>query len=204
MSETPVPFSNPIFGAYHLLGPKYLNLPALLPHIPIVVLSAVFYQLVYSVFAPLLHLVLIPNPQLKPTKLSRHFWNAHTVSIAQSCVNTALAIYLLSHTQSRNGLTPQERILGYDRETAKALAVSMGYFVFHLGDTWVHRHIWGISMFIHGVCALFAVSLGFVRRSLYHGGPVLTDIATARIALYCDISDLGASQYLLEHSETDG
>ena len=161
MSDVTISLDYPTINA--IFSPKYLNLPALPPHLPLVLLSALFYQLVYTVFGPLLYnFFKWRTPQSPPNKASRRGWNVNIVSIAQSCVNTSLAIYLISHPEFRNGLTAQERTLGYHKETAMALAVSMGYFCFHLAQTWVHRRIYGMFMFMHGVCALVAVALGFV------------------------------------------
>lgn len=163
MSEFSTPLDYLVLDTHTLFGPKGLNLPALRPNIPLVILSAIFYQFVYSVAAPVLWFLLeYFNPLSTPSKVTRSLWYINIVSIAQSCINTALAIYLFSHSQFRHGLTPQERILGYHKETARALAVSMGYFVFHLGSTWVQRGFHGMFMFVHAICALFAVSLGFV------------------------------------------
>lgn len=163
MSDLSTPLDYLVLDTHIIFGPKYLNLPALPPHLPLVIASAIFYQLVYSLVAPLLWSLLeFLSPPSTPSKITRSLWYVNIVSIAQSCVNTLLAFYLFSHPEFRHGLTGQERILGYHKETSKALAVSMGYFVFHLGEAWVHRGRHGIFMFFHAVCALFAVSLGFV------------------------------------------
>jgi hypothetical protein len=161
MSDFPIDYL--VLDTHRLFGPRYLNLPALPPHLPLVILSAIFYQLVYSVVAPGIWISLeYLNPSSAPSKVTRSLWYINIVSIAQSCINSALAIYLLSHPEFRDGLTPQEKILGYHKESARVLAVSMGYFVFHLGSTWVQRGFHGMFMFVHAICALFAVSLGFV------------------------------------------
>lgn len=150
----------------HIFGPKHFNIPGIIEHLPLVVTSAAFYQLVYSFVGPLLFFLLEPrDPKGRSTKLSAYYFNITLVSLSQSCINSALAIYLLVHTEFRSGLTAQERYLGYHHETARALAVATGYFCFHLVETWVSRGVWGYSMFLHGVCALLAVSLGFVSTS---------------------------------------
>ncbi len=152
-----------ILDAQYLFGPRYLNIPGIIDHLSLVVVSALFYQLVYSFIGPLLFLLLGPRDlKGRSAKLSAYHFSITIVSLSQSCINSALAIYLLVHTEFRSELTAQERYLGYHHETAKALAVATGYFCFHLAETWVSRGVWGYSMFLHGVCALFAVSLGFV------------------------------------------
>jgi hypothetical protein len=84
----------------------------------------------------------------------------------------------------------------------------MGYFCFHLGQTWVHKRIYGVFMFAHGVCALSAVALGFVSFFLddcrYGSPPTDGEIATTCIALYCYLSYMGTSKLVSEYPETAG
>jgi len=143
----------------HLFSPNFLNLPALPAHLPTILASAIFYQLVFTQLAPLLYSLLkTENAESPTTKLARYYWHINVVSIIQSFINTIAAIYLLAHVGFRADLTAQERILGYHKETANVLAISTGYFCFHLLEAWAH----GPFMVLHGICALFAVSLGFV------------------------------------------
>ena len=163
MSETLYAIKYPRMDTQYLFGPRCLNFPALAPHIPAVILSAIFFQITYSFVGPLVHYLLMPpDPKVPYTKLSRHHYSDHIVSITQSCVNSAMGIYLFVHPEFRELLTAQERILGYHPQTARVLAISMGYFVFHLGESWVHRHIYGRIMVVHAVCVLSAIMLGFV------------------------------------------
>ncbi|KAE9366461.1 hypothetical protein N431DRAFT_548353 [Stipitochalara longipes BDJ] len=153
----------------HIFGPKYFNTPGIIEHLPLVVLSALFYQLVYSFVGPLIFLQLGPgDTKGRSTKLSAYYFYITLVSLSQSVINSTLAIYLLSHAGFRSRLTAQERYLGYHEESAKALAVATGYFCFHLVETWFSRGVWGYSMFLHGVCALLAVSLGFRPMALHY------------------------------------
>ncbi|KAH7387010.1 TLC domain-containing protein [Phaeosphaeria sp. MPI-PUGE-AT-0046c] len=157
------------------LGPEYLNLPGLPTHLPLVILSAIFYQCVYSFVAPLLWSVFEdtdPNSSPGETIRSVYYFN-NIVSVTQSFINSVLAVYLLSHPEFRDGLNPSEMALGYQKETARVLAVSMGYFVYHLIETWMHIGRHGINMVLHAVCALFAVSLGYRPLALHYTGTFL-------------------------------
>jgi hypothetical protein len=169
----------------YIFGPKYFNTPGIIEHLPLVVLSAVFYQLVYSFVGPQLFLLLGPRDlKGRSTKLSAYYFCITLVSLSQSFINSALAIYLLLHTGFRSNLTAQERYLGYHVESAKALAVATGYFCFHLVETWVSRGVWGYSMFLHGVCALLAVSLGFVSTPSSRKLSVMTNGRQRPMALH--------------------
>jgi hypothetical protein len=167
MSKSPYAIKYPFIQTDYLLGPQCLNVPALIPHIPVIIISTIFFQCSYTLLGPFLHYLFKPsNPKSPYTKLSRHFYNINIVSITQSCVNTAIGIYLLAHPEFRDGLTAQERVFGYHEQTARLLAISTGYFVFHLGQTWVHRDIHGMIMFTHAVSILAAIMLGFVSSCL--------------------------------------
>lgn len=195
------------------LGPEYLNLPGLPPHLPLVLLSAIFYQCVYSFVAPLLWSVLEatdPNSSPRETIRSVYFFN-NIVSVTQSFINSVLAVYLLSHPEFRDGLTPNEMALGYHKETARVLAVSMGYFVYHLIGTWMQIGHHGINMVLHAVCALFAVSLGYVSfRCLvqqirnFISARSDEDIASSCFALHRHIPHLGTAESLPEFPKTLG
>ncbi|CAG8975960.1 hypothetical protein HYALB_00012198 [Hymenoscyphus albidus] len=156
-----------------LFGPEILNLPGIIPHLPLVFFSALFYQFVYTIIGPWLLHFKPRNPNVPSTELSRFYWNSNTVSIAQSIINSALAVYVLLHAEFREGLTAQERILGYHSETAAALAVSTGYFCFHLVNVWIHKKSEGNFMFAHSVCALCAVCLGFRPLSLHYNAHLM-------------------------------
>jgi hypothetical protein len=162
-----------------LFSPQHLNFPALPPHFPLAILSALFYGSIYGIAGPFLY-ASKSTPNVSPTirpqgttnnkrKLSRYYWIDNLVSFTQSVINSVLAIYLLVnfHVSSRTHLTPQERILGYHEETARVLAIAMGYFLYHLWEAWNNREVYGYSMFLHGVCAIGAVSLGFVSLSTF-------------------------------------
>lgn len=164
--------SQPLY-IYWIFEPPYLNIPSIICHLPLVVTSTLFYHIVYTVLGPFI-LSLLPAsdsgnanknnlpPNNRSAKLSAYHFRITLVSISQSFVNSMLAIYLLSHTEFRQGLSAQERYLGYHEESAQALSIATGYFCFHAVETWLSRDVWGNSMFIHGVCALISVVLGFV------------------------------------------
>jgi hypothetical protein len=144
-----------------VFGPHYLNLPVLPSQLRLVTIWAIFYQVVYSVVAPLLW-KLLDNPKSPPSRVKRPLWYINIVSIVQSTVNSAASIYLLYHSEFRHGLTAQERILGYHRETSMVVVVATGYFVFHLFSAWSQRQFHGMFLVFHAICALLVSLIGFV------------------------------------------
>jgi hypothetical protein len=146
-----------------LFSTQYLAIPGIIEHLDCVILSTAFYIAIYNVVGPLLYRVIKPKDFTnRDIKLAEYHWVDNLVSLTQSCINSAIAVYLLVHTEFRRTLTAEERYLGYHWETSRALAVMTGYFCYHLGLTWVSRDIHGWFMFLHGVSAILAVPLGFV------------------------------------------
>jgi hypothetical protein len=189
-----------------VFGPEILNIPGIVPHLPLVVGSAAAYKFIHLVVGPLLHHFLKPHdPKAPPTKYALFRWNINTVSIAQSIINTGLSIYLLSHSEFRHSLTAQERILGYHEKTASALAISTGYFVFHLLQVWWDVDIEGTYMLAHAFAALYATTLAFVSfPTVAIPFESLTYLATPLIALQWCFDDLGAPEHFPVHPETSG
>jgi hypothetical protein len=138
-----------------IFKPGALNISGIEPHLHIVLASAASYKLIHLLVGPLLRQYVLPkNSKALSTKRAIYWWDISMVSIAQSIVNTGVAVYLLWHSEFRAGLTPQERILGYHEQTAYALAISVGYFVFHLAQVWRNVDIEGRFMLAHSFATL--------------------------------------------------
>jgi hypothetical protein len=193
----------------NIFKPGALNISGIEPHLHIVLTSATAFQLIHLLVGPgLRHYVLPKKSKVLATDTSIFWWDIAMVSIAQSIVNTGVSIYLLWHSEFREGLTPQERILGYHEQTAAALAVTVGYFVFHLAQVWQNVAIEGKYMLAHSFAALYATSLAFVSC---HSTPTRClspaaneDLATFVNALSWGASGMGASQYFLERPKATG
>ena len=146
-----------------IFGPQFLNVPGIIPHLPIVLFTALGYKITHLVVGPLLRkFVLTDKSNNLSTARAIFWWDISMVSIVQSLVNTGVSGYLLWHTEFRDGLTPQERILGYHDRTAAALSITVGYFVFHLFQVWWNVDVEGKFMLAHSFASLFATSIAFV------------------------------------------
>lgn len=85
MSEFSIAYNQyPTLDVKRVFDPEFLNLPGIVPHLPLVLFSAIFYQFINTILVPLLLHFKPDNPKVPPTELSRFYWNINTVSIAQS------------------------------------------------------------------------------------------------------------------------
>jgi hypothetical protein len=188
-----------------IFGPGFLNIAGIIPHLPIVLASVVWYKITHLVVGPLLRKLFIPyDPKNPPTERAIFWWNISMVSIAQSIVNTGVSIYLLWHSEFREGLTPQERILGYHEQTASALAITVGYFVFHLVQVWCNVEVEGKYMLAHSFATLFATSIAFVSYPTFWLMmlTLINLVATLINALSWCFNSVGNPKHLPRHSKT--
>ncbi|RDW88161.1 hypothetical protein BP6252_00193 [Coleophoma cylindrospora] len=138
-----------------------LSLPALPLHIHQIVLMTAFYQILYRYILPFLSAKLSPWRYPKLSGVLKLDWDVCAVSLVQSLVNSSLAISLLWTNNPGKDMTWQERIWGYQSMTGSALGIATGYFLWHLGQEIVHRHIEGWIFVFHGAACLVLCALGF-------------------------------------------
>lgn len=142
---------------------SFLSLSALSLHIHEILLMTASYQILYRYLLPLISAKVSPWRYPKLSGVLKVDWDVCAVSLVQSVINSSLAIYLLSSNDPQRDMTWQERIWGYQSMTGSALGIATGYFVWHLGQEIVHRHIEGWVFVFHGIACLILCVLGFVR-----------------------------------------
>lgn len=142
----------------------HFNLTTLPLHIHQVLLSALLYTVIFYPVSPILSRILAPNhyPQLPRRK--RLNWDAHVVSMVQSCLINAIAIWVLWTDNDRKGMGWEERVWGYTGGNAMVQALAAGYFVWDLVVTSLNLDVFGLGTLAHAIAALLVYSLGFVRN----------------------------------------
>ncbi|KAJ6113618.1 hypothetical protein N7523_006935 [Penicillium sp. IBT 18751x] len=138
-----------------------LSSPTLSDHAHEVVLALVFYQIIHSFVSPWLSPILCPQsyPKLSPrTKLN---WDIHVVSLVQSVLINAIALWVMYVDEERWSMSAAERVFGYTGACGLIQALAVGYFVYDLIVSAVHVKMFGIGMLFHAISALWVFSLGF-------------------------------------------
>jgi hypothetical protein len=138
------------------------NSPTLSDHIHEVIAAFAFYLVIHAVVSPLLSSILFPKSynSLKPrTRLN---WDIHVVSLVQSVVINAAALWVMYVDKERSEMSSSERVFAYTGACGLIQALAVGYFVYDLIVSVVYVRMFGIGMLFHAISALWVFSLGFV------------------------------------------
>ncbi|EYE99378.1 TLC domain-containing protein [Aspergillus ruber CBS 135680] len=139
----------------------YFNLPTITDHIHEVILAFVFYQFIHSYLSPWLSPVLFPQHYPNFNKRTKLNWDVHVVSLVQSTVVCAAALWVLFTDKERKEMNAGERIYGYTGACGLIQALATGYFIYDLYISLVYVKMFGLGMVLHGVSALWVFALGF-------------------------------------------
>lgn len=146
---------------------EYLQLSSLPYHIHEVVFAYTLYQTIESVVSPQLSAALFPNIYPKLNRRTRINWDVHVVSLVQSCLINALALWVMFNDEERREMnsSPVERIYGYTSASGLIQAFATGYFIWDLIVSTRNFSIFGIGIWFHAVSALSVFTFGFVNLS---------------------------------------
>ncbi|KAK3330862.1 TLC domain-containing protein [Apodospora peruviana] len=152
----------PLPGLSKATGPlaDSLSFPTLPLHIHEVIGSALFYTFIHMVVSPILSTRLFPKHY--PTSRSKKInWDAHVVSLIQSCLINALSLWVIFVDKERGAMDWQQRIWGYTGAGGMIQAMACGYFVWDLCITLCYLDVFGLGLLAHAVSALAVYSFGF-------------------------------------------
>lgn len=138
---------------------KYL--PSFPLHAHEVLFFFTFYQVVQSVISPKLSAWLFPNIYPHFPRRTKLNWDVHVVSLVQSVVICAAALWVMFADGERKSMTAGERVYGYSGACGLIQAMATGYFLYDLIVSTVNIEIFGIGLWFHAVSALWVFSLGF-------------------------------------------
>ncbi|KAG6010187.1 hypothetical protein E4U21_007664 [Claviceps maximensis] len=146
-----------------------LGLPALPLHIHEILLSALFYFVIFYPVSPVVSRILAPNHYARLSRRRRLNWDAHVVSMVQSVLINVLAIWVIVSDKERAVMTRDERIWGYTGATSMIQALAAGYFLWDLIVTSLNFDVFGLGTLAHAVAALLVYSFGFRPFVNYYG-----------------------------------
>ncbi|EKV08349.1 TRAM/LAG1/CLN8 homology domain [Penicillium digitatum] len=138
-----------------------LNSPTLAEHIHEVIAAFAFYLFVHAVLSPRLSPILFPQSYNKLTPRTKLNWDIHVVSLVQSVLINAAALWVMYSDEERSSMTSGERVFGYTGACGFIQALAVGYFLYDLIVSIVHVRMFGIGMLFHAISALWVFSLGF-------------------------------------------
>ncbi|KIW93925.1 uncharacterized protein Z519_05240 [Cladophialophora bantiana CBS 173.52] len=176
-----------------------LHLPSLPYHIHEVVGAFILYQTTQSIISPVLSNLLFPNIYPKLTRRTRVNWDVHVVSLLQSCVINAAALWVMFKDQERKDMQRSaiERIYGYTGASGLIQGLATGYFVWDLVVSARYIKIFGPGILAHAITALSVFALGFRPFCNYYGPVfILYELSTPflNIHWFCDKLNMTGSQ----------
>ena len=142
-----------------------LELPTLPYHVHEVVFAFLFYQTIELVVSPRLSTLFFPKIYPKLNRRTRINWDVHVVSLIQSCLINALALWAIFKDNERRDMkhSAVERVHGYTGASGLIQAFAAGYFLWDLIVSTRNIKIFGLGIWFHAVSALSVFSFGFVR-----------------------------------------
>ncbi|KAL4866364.1 hypothetical protein BDV12DRAFT_135440 [Aspergillus spectabilis] len=138
-----------------------LNAPALPDHIHEVVAAFIGYLLIHYVLSPWFSPKLFPRHYPKLNKRTKLNWDVHVVSLIQSTLINAVALWVLFVDEERKSMTSAERVFGYTGSCVLISSLAVGYFIYDLIVSTIYVKMFGIGMLFHAVSALWVFSFGY-------------------------------------------
>jgi hypothetical protein len=139
-----------------------LGMPTLPFHIHEVVGAALFYTFIQVVVSPVLSAKFFPQFYPRHNRSKKANWDTHVVSLVQSLIINALALWVLFVDEERKAMDFEQRVWGYTGGCGLIQALAAGYFVWDLGITLLNLDIFGFGLLAHAVSALAVYTFGFV------------------------------------------
>lgn len=137
-------------------------------HIHEVLSACLLYGVIYYPLSPILSSAFFPDIYSRLSRRRKINWHAHVVSLAQSCLINAVALWVMFTDNARKNMTWEERIWGYTGACGMVQGLAAGYFLWDLIVTSRNMDVFGMGTLAHAVSALAVYALGFVSTLLPH------------------------------------
>ncbi|EGS23632.1 TRAM, LAG1 and CLN8 domain-containing protein [Thermochaetoides thermophila DSM 1495] len=138
-----------------------LAFPTLPLHVHEVLGAALFYTLTHSVISPVVSNLFFSKYYPKHNRAKKANWDAHVVSLVQSVLINALALWTMFADEERKNMDFEQRVWGYTGASGMIQALACGYFIWDLGITLLNLDIFGVGLLAHAISALAVYSFGF-------------------------------------------
>ncbi|KAF6806007.1 TLC domain-containing protein C17A2.02c [Colletotrichum musicola] len=169
-----------------------LSLTSLPFHVHEVLAASVLYSVIYYPISPMISRLIVGRKYLDLPRRRRINWDAHVVSLVQSTLINALAVWAMFVDTERNEMDWQARIWGYTGAAGMIQALAAGYFLWDLVVTSCNMDVFGIGTLAHAISALFVYSLGFRPFLNYYGCTfILWELSTPFLNIHWFFDKLG-------------
>lgn len=139
-----------------------LGLPSLPLHVHEALAAALLYSIIFYPVSPLISNFFAGSYYSKLPRKKRVNWDAHVVSMVQSLLINALALYVMLFDEDRQQMDWEERVWGYTESAGLIQAMAAGYFLWDLIVTSLNFDVFGPGTLAHAAAALTVYAFGFV------------------------------------------
>ncbi len=143
-----------------------------------------FYHGINTYLSPLLSRRLFPTTYAALPPRTKLNWDVHVVSLVQSSLINALALWVIWIDEERQTMAWPERVWGYTGGGGMIQGFAAGYFLWDLVVSSMNVGVFGWGLLAHAVAALVVFSLGFVSRCL-SSPPLLSSPLRSRACAKC-------------------
>ena len=124
--------------------------------------SFALYTAIGLSFSPRISQTFCPQTYQPLSERSKTNWNTRVVSLCQSCLINAVALWVIFKDKERRAFGAKERVWGYTGAGGMVQGLSAGYFLWDVITSALHYEVHGLGSLVHAVCALSVSMLGFV------------------------------------------
>ncbi|KAF2137959.1 uncharacterized protein K452DRAFT_290996 [Aplosporella prunicola CBS 121167] len=178
----------------------YFSLQTLPLHIHEVLFAFALYHITYAILSPTLSRWLFPRIYPALNKRTQLNWDVHVVSLVQSTLVNALALWVSAVDDERGDMNWVGRVWGYTGAGGLVQGFACGYFLWDLWISLRYVRIFGVGLLAHAVSALAVFSLGF-RPFVNFYGPtfILYELSSPflNVHWFCDKLNLTGSKIQL-------
>ena len=145
---------------------EWASLPTLPAHVHEVLFAFAFYTGINFIVSPWMSRKYFGAHYNAMSRVKKVNWDVHVVSLVQSTLINALALWVMAVDRERKAMDLEERIWGYTGASGLIQAFATGYFLWDLLITVMYLDVFGPGMLAHAVSAVLVYSLGFVSDPL--------------------------------------
>lgn len=144
---------------------KSLSLKTLPFHTHEILPAFCFYEFINRIVSPYVSARLASQTYPKLSRNTKINWNVHFVSMVQSCLINALALWVIYADKERSSMDWKERVWGYTGAGGMVQGFAAGYFAWDLRVSIEDVDVHGWGALFHAASALAVSMMGFVCAS---------------------------------------
>ncbi|KAL9004993.1 MAG: hypothetical protein Q9188_002207 [Gyalolechia gomerana] len=178
---------------------KSLSLKTLPFHTHEILPAFCFYEFINRIVSPYVSARLASQTYPKLSRKTKINWNVHFVSMVQSCLINALALWVIYADKERSSMDWKERLWGYTGAGGMVQGFAAGYFAWDLLVSIEDVDVHGWGALFHAASALAVSMMGFRPFLNYYGvNLILYELSTPFLNIHWWLDKVGMTGSTLQ------